>query len=99
MTAICVSIDRFPQDTAPIRCLPFDGIGARYPAMTTSPNPNSSCRPDVSPTLPRLALFTTRPMVGECVLIFRAPSYNSADARDGTLLPAVMGRYGLQFRL
>ena len=32
-TAICVSIDRFPQDTAPIRCLPFDGIGARYPAM------------------------------------------------------------------
>ena len=38
-------------------------------------------------------------MVGECVLIFRAPSYNSADARDGTSLPAVMGRYGLQFRL
>ena len=39
-------------------------------------------------------------MVGEwVVLIFRVPNYNSADARDGILLPAVIGHYGLRFRL
>ena len=38
-------------------------------------------------------------MVGESVvLIFRVPNYNSADARDGILLPVVMGHYGLRFR-
>ena len=31
VTAGFTSIDRFPQDTAPIFCLPFDGIGARHP--------------------------------------------------------------------
>ena len=34
LTAVCVSIDRFPQNTAPICCLSFDGIGARHPGMT-----------------------------------------------------------------
>ena len=29
--AVCVSIDRFLQDTAPNLCLPFDRIGARHP--------------------------------------------------------------------
>ena len=40
-------------------------------------------------------------MVGKwVVLIFREPNYNSADARDGILLPVVMGHYyGLRFRL
>jgi len=33
------------------------------------------------------------------VLIFRVPNYNSADARDGILLPVVVGHYGLRFRL
>ena len=33
------------------------------------------------------------------VLIFRVPNYNSADARDGILLPVVIGHYGLRFRL
>jgi hypothetical protein len=33
-TAVCVSIDRIPQNTAPICCLPFDEIGARHPGMT-----------------------------------------------------------------
>ena len=33
-TAVCVSIDRFQQDTAPVRCLRFDGIGVRHPGMT-----------------------------------------------------------------
>ena len=39
-------------------------------------------------------------MVGESVVpIFRVPNYNSADARDGILLPVVIGHYGLRFRL
>ena len=33
-TAICVLIDRILQNTAPICCLPFDGIGARHPGVT-----------------------------------------------------------------
>jgi len=39
VTAGCVSIGRFRRDTAPIRCLPFDHIGARHlgtPASTGS---------------------------------------------------------------
>jgi hypothetical protein len=35
-TAVCISIDRFPQNTAPTRCLPFDGIGARHPGIAAS---------------------------------------------------------------
>ena len=31
ITAVCVSIDRLLQDRGPNACLPFDGIGARYP--------------------------------------------------------------------
>ena len=33
VTAVCVSIERVLQNTAPIRCLPFDGIGARHCGM------------------------------------------------------------------
>ena len=41
VTAICVSIDRFLQDTAPNLCLPFDGTGARHPGMTPTPEADS----------------------------------------------------------
>jgi hypothetical protein len=30
-TAVVISIDRFPENRAPNRCLPFDRIGARHP--------------------------------------------------------------------
>ena len=36
-TAVINLIGRFPQDTAPIRYLPFDAIGARYPGVTSTP--------------------------------------------------------------
>ena len=32
--AVCVSIGRILQNTAPICCLSFDGIGVRHPGMT-----------------------------------------------------------------
>jgi len=41
-TAICVSIDRFAQNTVPICCLPFDDIGARHPGMTHNAGARSS---------------------------------------------------------
>ena len=31
LTAVVNSIDRSTEHRAPIRCLPFDGIGARHP--------------------------------------------------------------------
>ena len=40
LTAICVSIDRIPQDTAPTRCLPFDRIGVRHPGIPASASPH-----------------------------------------------------------
>ena len=39
-SAICVSIDRIPQDTAPTRCLPFDRIGVRHPGIPASASPH-----------------------------------------------------------
>ena len=38
LTALCVSIERFLQNTAPICCLPFVGIGA---AWRTVPEPSA----------------------------------------------------------
>ena len=32
--AVCISIDRFHKNRAPIRCLPFDGIGAQHLGVT-----------------------------------------------------------------
>ena len=37
LTAGFISIDRFPQNTAPICCLPFDRIGVRHPGIGASP--------------------------------------------------------------
>jgi hypothetical protein len=43
-TAVCVSIDRIPQNMAPICCLSFDEIGARHPGMTHDAGAKSSVR-------------------------------------------------------
>ena len=37
VTADFTSIDRFPQDTAPTVCLPFDGIGVQHPGIRRWP--------------------------------------------------------------
>ena len=72
--------------------------GAGPPAWLTVPLATVGSRPtsnfsDPSRCVPLI-------MVGEwVVLIFRVPNYNSADARDGILLPVVIGHYGLRFRL
>ena len=34
ITDVCISIERFLQNRAPICCLPFDCIEARHPGMT-----------------------------------------------------------------
>jgi hypothetical protein len=44
ITAVCVSIDRIPQNTAPICCLSFDEIGARHPGMTHDAGAKSPAR-------------------------------------------------------
>ena len=36
-TVVVNSIERFSRDKAPIRCLPFDAIGARHPGVTSTP--------------------------------------------------------------
>ena len=43
LTAVCVSIDRILQNTAPICCLSFDGIGVRHPGMTHGVGARSLC--------------------------------------------------------
>ena len=42
-TAVVNLIGRFPQDTAPILCLPFDAIGARHPAIVASSGSCADC--------------------------------------------------------
>jgi hypothetical protein len=44
LTAVCVSIDRIPQNTAPMCCLSFDEIGARHPGMTHDAGAESPVR-------------------------------------------------------
>ena len=44
VTAVCVSIDRILQNTAPICCLPFDGIGVRHPGITHGAGARSPAR-------------------------------------------------------
>jgi hypothetical protein len=53
LTAICVSIDRILQNTAPTCCLPFDGIGARHPGVSCT------IRIRLNPTLSRFTLPAT----------------------------------------
>jgi hypothetical protein len=92
LTAVCVSIDRIPQNTAPTRCLPFDCIGVRHPGIPASASPHV----DLQQARNLISLFAFR---SEVSLASRSPRggyalgfcgwYDSGnELRAGDLAPA-----------
>jgi len=69
VTAGCVSIDRLRRDTAPIRCLPFDHIGARHQPVRTSISAGRQA--DFAPRFPPAELPTIRGSCRGYVVNFR----------------------------
>jgi hypothetical protein len=92
LTAVCVAIDRIPQNTAPTRCLPFDCIGVRHPGIPASASPHV----DLQQARNLISLFAFR---SEVSLASRGPRggyalgfcgwYDSGnELRAGDLAPA-----------
>ena len=54
ITAVCVSIDRFLQDTAPFCCLLFDGVGARHLGIASSAGSNINLGSPVTQQAPSI---------------------------------------------